>query len=385
MGRRGDTERERASVGLRVSLSPPLPLSPSSSLRVSPSPRLRVLLLLASIVLAGEPCAGAEYRGKSVSQWAGELDSQDLAVRWYATYALGRIGPGAVEALPALQRVLSNLDEHEYVRGGAAWALGRMGPKAAPAVPLLVRTLASKLVSVRRNAAAALGNLLAAQLPSPVSGEVPGVRGRDTQDPKSSPDRPSKPQTTPAVSALQRLLNDEDHSVRVSAAVALWKIQRHPKATLALEAMLRGGDTSAAWAAAGALGDLGDRALEAVPALAAALGHADDDTRRAAAAALGRIGPGAIASLRGVLEKGDPRTRGEAVEGLGGIGVAATSPLIEAVGDSSPLVRRAAARALGRLGPAAKDAVPALLRAVSDPQPEVRETAAAALRQIRGS
>jgi len=336
-------------------------------LRVSPSPCLRVFFVLVGVVSAGEPLAGAGYRGKTVSQWAGDLGEKDLGVRWYATYALGRIGPDAAAAIPALERILGNLDEHEYVRGGAAWALGRMGPKAAPAVPLLVRTLSSKHVSVRRNAAQALGNLAAVQqpLPSGVSGEGQGARER-------------------GVSNLLKLLDDEDSQVRVAAAVALWKIQPSPRATAALEAMLRGGEPAACQAAV-ALGELGEGAREAVPALVAALGHSDEDTRRAAAAALGRIGPGAIPALRDVLATADEKAKREAVEALGWIGAGALSALVEALGDPSPPVRRSAARALGRLGPVAKDAVPALLRSVSDPQPEVRDTAAGALRTIRGS
>jgi len=85
------------------------------------------------------------------------------------------------------------------------------------------------------------------------------------------------------------------------------------------------------------------------------------------------------------LAGGDARAKREAAEGLGWVGAAAGSVLIEAIKDPSPPVRRAAARALGRLGPAAKDALPALLHAVSDPDPEVRDAAAIALRQIRGS
>jgi HEAT repeat protein len=40
--------------------------------------------------------------------------------------------------------------------------------------------------------------------------------------------------------------------------------------------------------------------------------------------------------------------------------------LIEALGSSSYVRRRAAARALGRIGPEAADAVPALIRAAAD-------------------
>ena len=341
---------KNASLVSGLGRSPPLSLSP-------PLPLFFFLAwAIAGVVFAGEPSATPVYRGKTVTQWAGELSDSNFWARWYATYALGRIGPDAANAVPALQRVLANLDEEEYVRGGAAWALGRIGPKAASAMPLLIRTLTSKHVSVRRNVAEALGNLAAA-------GEKQGARA--------------------AVSNLVKLLQDEDPAVRVSAAVALWRIQRHPKSIPALESMLRNRDGSTAYLAAVALGDLGAQAERAVPGLVAAVGHSDDDTRRAAAYSLGRIGAIAIPAIRGALAHGDDRTKCQAVEALGWIGPAAVGPLIDALVNPNPPTRRSAARALGRLGAAAKEAEPALVKAVNDPQAEVRDAAAEALRQIR--
>jgi HEAT repeat protein len=56
-------------------------------------------------------------------------------VRGLAAFALGRIGPGAGAAIPALRRCLT--DESDYVRICAAEALGRMGPDAGEALPAL--------------------------------------------------------------------------------------------------------------------------------------------------------------------------------------------------------------------------------------------------------
>ena len=328
---------------------------------------LSVLVGLAAAgAFAAEPPAIATDRGKTASQWAGDLESKDSSTRWYAAYALGRMGPGAAGAVPALERVLENLDEDEYVRGGAAWALGQIGPKAAVAVPLLTRTLSSKLVSVRRNAATALGNLAAAPpvaVDSATAGKKPAA----------------------SIRALVGLLDDEDIAVRAAAAVALWKIDRHPKAIPTLESMLGDRSGSVACCAATELGELQAAAEPVVPSLVNALHHPDDDTRRAAAYALGRIGPAAIPSLRAAMAPGSPETtKDQVVEALAWIGRPAIPSLIEALADPTPSVRRRAARALGRLGPAAKQAEPALIKAVSDPQTEVRDAAADALRHIRG-
>jgi HEAT repeat protein len=282
------------------------------------------------------------------------------------------MGPDASAAVPAIMRVLENLDEHEYVRGGAAWALGLIGSKAADAVPLLARTLSSKHVSVRRNAARAIGKIAAAQTGGSIG--------------PTSPISPIGPMLGPnEIADLLKLLSgDEDAAVRVSAAIVLWQIQRHPKVIPALESMLRSRQGSTAPEAAFAVGELGPDAEPAVPALVAALAHPDNDTRRAAAHSLGRIGPAAIPALRNAIGSGEDQAKCHVVEALGWIGPSSVDALIGALASPSPPVRRSAARALGRLGPAAKQAEPALVKAVSDPESELRDAAAAALKRIRG-
>jgi HEAT repeat protein len=287
----------------------------------------------------------AVFRGKTVRQWAAQLTDKNDSVRWYATHALARIGPQAGAAVPALQKVLENRGEHEYVRGGAARALGCIGPAAAPAAALLIETSASEHhVSVRRN----LG-----------------------------------PAAKPAIEALLMRLEDKDATVRVNAAVALWQIDRHPRAIRALVEMVRRGEGTGAYQATVALGELGTPADAAIPALAEALRSGDEDVSRAAAAALGRMGPVAIPAVRGLLAvRGDAVAR-RAVEALERFGPAGVPALVEALKAPSPLARSTAARALGRLGPAGHQGRSALLEAVNDKDPQVRETAAWALGQIQ--
>jgi len=57
-------------------------------------------------------------------------------VRAVAADSLGRIGPEAAAAIPALQDLLR--DEQAPVRAAAATALGRMGPSAKEAVSALM-------------------------------------------------------------------------------------------------------------------------------------------------------------------------------------------------------------------------------------------------------
>ncbi len=315
----------------------------------------------------GSETAAATYRGKPVREWIDALKDKDYWVRWHATYALGRMGPDAAPAVTALERVLENREEHEYVRGGAAWALGRIGPRAASAVPLLVQSLSSKHASVRRNAARALGHI--------------GFHGASSG--RADSEASAARLTPQQVAALVKLLDDEEPTVRVAAAEALWRIERHPQALASLEAMLRNAKGAVAFEAATTLGELAAVGAPVASALTTALGHADGDVRRAAAQALGRLGPNATALLREALAKADEPTQLQAVEALSWVGPAAVPALTDALSNSRPAVRRYAARALGRFGLAARAAERDLLKAVSDPDIQVREAAAGALRRVQ--
>ncbi len=114
---------------------------------------------------------------------------------------------------------------------------------------------------------------------------------------------------------------------------------------------LRTEDESARIRAAAALGEMGQLAREAVPALSQALREGIGE----AAVALGRIGPEAAAGV---------------------------PALIEALGD--PHRARLAIRALGSIGPAAKDAVPALAERLEHKDKQVVIRAHAALARITG-
>lgn len=326
-------------------------------------------ILIAGVLLAWPMVAYGEpqpsWHGKPVQHWIDRLSADHVQARWYATYALGQIGAATNDpadlsaAIGPLGEVLADPDriQYEYVRGGAAWALGQIGPMphdevTRSVVQPLSEALESQLISVRRNAAAALGNF----------GEA----------------------ATPAIERLLRLLGDDDAVVRVNGAVALWKIQRHPRAVPTLVEMARGDDAAGAFAAVDALGHIGSESDAVLPALVQSLGHGDADVRRAAARAMGRFGPAAAAALREPLFRPDPRSRRSATEALGWIGPKAIPALLVVLKENEDAAaRRAAARALGRMGPQAKQAESALVTAVSDTDRKVQEAAATALKKIR--
>jgi HEAT repeat protein len=64
-----------------------------------------------------------------------------LNFRFWAIIALGRFGPRASKAVPALAGMLPNKKLDWLARGGAVWVLGKIGPAAKSAAPALLRVL----------------------------------------------------------------------------------------------------------------------------------------------------------------------------------------------------------------------------------------------------
>lgn len=107
----------------------------------------------------------------------------------------------------------------------------------------------------------------------------------------------------------------------------------------------------------------------------------DDDSREAAAIALGRFGAAAAGPLAALLAGPDADARWWAARALAEVGTAgAVPPLLEALGDPVPDVRACAALALGRIGDGA--GAPALAERLGDESAFVASVAADALSMI---
>ena len=232
--------------------------------------------------------------------------SRDVEVLIYAMDALGRIGPAASHAAPAMISLLTDRDDDiarhamdtlPRLEGGAvpalrdamsdrdpilrrrvAYVLGAIGREAAPAIAELLVATADRDASVRRNALAALGTI-------------------------------GQPRGDVIASLLQALdAAGEDPEVRIASAKALGRLA-HPddRIVLALIATLDVDDVGLCNASAEALGRYPDYAGQTVQPLIDALRDPRYQPARGfngcgkAIPALGRIGTGAVSAVPGLV------------------------------------------------------------------------------------
>ncbi len=147
------------------------------------------------------------------------------SVRWSAAVALGKIGPDAKAAVPALIEALK--DENSEMRRRVAVALGNIGPDAKAAVPALIEALKDENKNVRDSAAVALGTLGPdAKAAVPVLIEALKDEGMVVRREAAGALGEIGPDAKAVVPALIAALKDEDWRVRGQAAEALGRIQK---------------------------------------------------------------------------------------------------------------------------------------------------------------
>jgi HEAT repeat protein len=154
--------------------------------------RITWLMIPFALALTAGACrTKAPYEGKSVAELERMLHDPSPAVQAQGAFGLGRLGPEARSAVPAL---IDALKKDAIVRQNAALALGQIGPDAKEAVPALTEALTDSEWTVRRQAALALGHV--------------------------------GPEARRATPALKKLGADPDQLVRKAAQEALARIQR---------------------------------------------------------------------------------------------------------------------------------------------------------------
>lgn len=300
-----------------------------------------------------------------------------------AAAALANIGPDARAAVPALIAALKprkDATHADVLRAGARLALARIG---TPAVPALIEALKDKREGVAPLAGEALGWIL-----PPPKEAIPALRQAIAND---------RAQAGVYVRALGQLRSAAraavpdliallpDAASRSEAARALMRIDpdQAEKAVPLLVKDLQAPEEAQRQRAVVALGRLGPRAKAAAPDLVNAV--RGGQLTEPALLFLPRLGRGAIPSLVDLLADKDVKYRQAAVMLLYDLGPAACEALpalIIALSDADSAVRIGAARVMEMIGPEAGKAVPALIANLQTYQTQVRLSAAVALGHI---
>lgn len=249
-------------------------------------------------------------------------------VRLRILSALERFGEAALPAVTEVAALLDG-DPDATVRAGAARVLGAVGRRGTTGLEPLLRHLDDKDPSTRHAAARALGTV-GQDEPRAADALLAIVkRGAPTPDPFG-------------LECLRTLGTLGTAFLLHVPEVVAWRADRAPAVQEAaaeafrragvgaldmLRAVLRGTDVPAREGAILVVGDLGARALAALPELATLLegGHARLAPR--AAAALGTLGKPAVKPLVKALKSPDVAVRKAAVAALAALGKDATSAL----------------------------------------------------------
>jgi len=186
------------------------------------------------------------------------------------------------------------------------------------------------------------------------------------------------------------MIADTDPEVRAYSAYTHWKLTGEQGTNLLVlrEVLHSQVDERKRGSAAGYLGLLGPKAMEAVPDLSRALADPEFQVSGPAAKALWRITGETERPVRffqRALAQGQAHERSYSIEALMLIGAPAEAVLpeiIDALAAKEYYVRKAAVRAAGALGPNARAALPELKKLLNDQLPSIRAEAATAIKAI---
>jgi HEAT repeat protein len=237
--------------------------------------------------LAGALRGDPWYRGRPATAWRNDLTSRDDNTRALAAEQLKDEA-----AVPVLEALLKSGGPPEP-RWVAADVLGKIGPPARSAGPALLAALNDPDPQVRTVAVQAIGKLA-----PDVPGAVPKLIELFPDVEAIRAAAQFKGAAAEAVPKLTELLTHQDAGVRWNASRALGKIGEPAKSAIpGIVGQLKDEDRLVREHAAEALGDIGPAAAAAVPDLVKALSDSEWKVRRDALGALGNMGPAAKAAL----------------------------------------------------------------------------------------
>jgi HEAT repeat protein len=188
----------------------------------------------------------------------------------------------------------------------------------------------------------------------------------------------------PSVADLAAGLKSGDESARLSAIDGLGQMgDKAAEAVPALTALLKDASPAVRAHAAKALGEIGTKAKPAVPELAKLISDPDETVRQKAIGAIRNIRPGpqvGIPLFVKVMDDKDPAVRIRAMRAMAAAGKEAVPFLIQALKNEQAAYW--ACLVLNQIGPDAQEAAPALIPLLSDKRPQIRREAILALAEI---
>ena len=292
---------------------------------------------------------------KAVGPHKPERESTVWEPSAQAAELLGRIGPEAHQAVPALIEAMKTPDR--ILCGCAIEALGEIGPDARQAIPAIVERLGDHREAhqtfgyaweMGSTAWIALGKLG----PDAAVGLIPALKHHDKEVRQQAALALKElgPHAAPALAALVVSLRDPDEEVRQYATYALGGIGSAAKSALpALLKAMKDPSSRVREAVVDALPLIAPKSPEVVAALIEALKDSDETVQAYAAMSLGKLSAAArpaVALMASMLSSDkEYLTRGHPV--------------------MSQRLSDCIASVLGDLGPVAKEAVPALVEAAS--------------------
>ncbi|MDD5583967.1 MAG: HEAT repeat domain-containing protein [Candidatus Omnitrophica bacterium] len=309
-----------------------------------------------------------------------------------AVVRLGEMGNKASEAVPYVSDLLGDmgrLKPYGFVGTKASEALIKIGPSAVESLIGVLKT--SRERSARINAVLALGQIKDVRAIEPL---ITIFKEEDTLFRLYAAEAIGQI-GTPAIDALQGIVQDKDTGVREAAVVGLGRIamyKRDKSAVDFLVAALTDGDVAVRRQAVLALFNISNwyKEIFAVDALIAVLSDSDSEVAGYAAWALGNIADTrAIQPLILALKyKSQPYAQKiygmdvhkNIVEALAKFGKVATDYLLNALEDTDAGIRGGAAETLGLIKEVR--ATERLIALLSDQQENVRHAAAGALKTI---
>jgi HEAT repeat protein len=318
------------------------------------------------------------FRRPAVAPLGALLKDANVLVRERAARALGRLGPDAAEALPALL-------EAARANGGApvfADALAQVGPAALPALLAELKksdTAGSEwiLQTLRGFGAPALPVLSETLQASSPALRIAAARTLAEMGPEAA--LAEKPLLTAA--------GDSDPAVQAAALRALVASRSEsPRLRPLLEAALKSSSPELRKAGTAGLASVGGATTLGADGLIVLLADEDAATRLLAVQSLGQLGAKAAPAVPALIERmNDPALQLPIVDTLGKIGSAAAAAvprLTELATTGGAEWRVAAIVALGGIGREAASALPVIYDGARDPSFDVRAAAVPALVKV---